>query len=51
MNNCQNLFLLSTVACQLAECLDDNELSILSADLNVLSDMLAAILARKGESV
>lgn len=46
MNRCQNLYLLSAIACQLSECLDENELSILSADLNVLADMLESILAR-----
>ena len=47
MNSCSNLIVLSTLACQLAECLSDEEISVLSADLLVLSDMLANILARK----
>lgn len=47
MNRCANLYLLSTLACQLAECLSDEDLAILSADLVVLSDMLANLLARK----
>jgi len=47
MNKCSDLFLLSTIACQLAECLDNKELEILSSDLVVLSDMLANILAKK----
>ena len=46
MNKCQNLYLLSAIACQLSDCLDENELSILSTDLNVLADMLESILAR-----
>lgn len=45
MKHCQNLYLLSTIACQLGECLSPEELSILAADLNVLGDMLASILA------
>ncbi|MDY5649179.1 MAG: DUF6774 domain-containing protein [Lachnospiraceae bacterium] len=41
MNNC------STVACQLSQCLTREELSVLSSDLVVLSDMLANIIARE----
>lgn len=47
MKNCSNLFFLSTIACQLAECLSDEEVAILSSDLVVLSDMLANLLARE----
>ena len=47
MNSCSNLLFLSGVACQIAECLTDDELSIFSSDLVVLSDMLANILARR----
>lgn len=47
MNNCQNLYFLSTLACQLASCLSDDELAILSADLMTLGDMLASIVARQ----
>ena len=48
MNNCcSNLYLLSTVACQLSECMSKEDLAQLSADLVVLSDMLANILVRK----
>lgn len=47
MNGCSNLIYLSTVACKLAECMEDEELSVLSSDLVVLSDMLANILARR----
>lgn len=47
MKKCSNLFFLSTLACQLADCLSDDETSILSADLVTLSDMLGSILARK----
>ena len=44
MNNCSNLFYLSSIACKLSECLSEKELTRLSADLVVLSDMLANIL-------
>lgn len=48
MNNfCSNLYILSTVACQLTECLTKEEAAQLSADLVVLSDMIANILVRK----
>ncbi len=47
MNNCSNLVFLSTIACQLSECLSEDELTILSTDLVILGDMLASILARK----
>ena len=47
MIRCKNLYLLSTLSCQLAECLSEDELAALSADLVVLSDMLANILAHQ----
>ena len=47
MENCSNLFFLSTLACKLAECLSEKELAALAADLVVLSDMLANILAHQ----
>lgn len=46
MQNCSNLYLLSSLACQIAGCLSDDELTILAADLVVLSDMLANIAAK-----
>ena len=46
MNSCSNLYLLSALACQLSGRLSDEELSVLAADLVVLSDMLANIVAR-----
>lgn len=47
MNPCSNLFYLSSIACQLSECLTEKELTKLAADLVVLSDMLANIIARQ----
>ena len=47
MNACTNLYFLSTIACQLSKCLDTDDLSILAADLVVLSDMLANIVVRQ----
>ncbi|MCI6243437.1 MAG: hypothetical protein MR646_09095 [Agathobacter sp.] len=47
MNNCSNLLYLSAIACQVSECLSEEELAILSSDLVVLSDMLANLIERK----
>ena len=46
-DSCSNLIYLSTVACKLGECLTEEELLVLSADLVVLGDLLANIVARK----
>ena len=51
MKNCSNLYILSTLACQLSDCLSDDELAVLAADLVVLSDMLANIIARNAACV
>lgn len=45
--NCANLFIISALACQLADCLTDDELSMLSADLTTLADMLESLAVRK----
>ncbi len=47
MENCSQLYILSTLACQLAGCLEEKELEILATDLIVLGEMLENILARK----
>ena len=46
MKNCSNLYFLSTLACKIGDCLSEEELAVLSADLVVLGDMLANIIAR-----
>ena len=46
-NNCSSLYLLSTIACQLAECLDEKELKQLSANLTALGYMIEALLANQ----
>lgn len=43
MNNCSNLYFLSTIACQLSECLSKNELELLAVYLQTLGEMLDAI--------
>lgn len=47
MNNCSNLFFLSTIACQLSECLSEDELNALAADLVVLGDMLVNLVSHQ----
>lgn len=47
MDSCSNLFCLSAIACQLSKCLSENEMTKLAADLVVLSDMLANIIAHQ----
>ena len=46
-NNCQNLYILSSIACQLAECLDEKELETLSADLTALGYLIESLLAHQ----
>lgn len=47
MTNCANLYFLSTLACALSECLSTDELTLLSADLVALGDLLDSVLARQ----
>lgn len=47
MNNCADLYFLSTIACKLSECLSEDELSILATSLTALGDMLGVIIARQ----
>ena len=47
MNRCTDLYVLSAIACKFAECLDTNQLNILSADLQALGEMLEVIVVRQ----
>ncbi len=47
MNNCADLYFLSTIACRLSECLTEEELELLSANLKALGEMLEVISARQ----
>lgn len=47
MTNCSDLYILSALACQLSECLSEDELEVLSADLSTLGDMLQSLLTRQ----
>ena len=44
MNACQNLFMLSGIACRLYECLDEDEFEALAADLSALGEMMGTLL-------
>lgn len=46
-NNFTNLYLLSTIACQLTECLSEEELEMLSSDLTALGYMIESLLAHQ----
>lgn len=46
MNDCVDLYFLSTIDCKLSECLSDDELSIMAASFTELGDMLAVIAVR-----
>lgn len=47
MNNCANLYFLSTIACQLSECLTEDEIELLAASLRALGEMLEVVSASK----
>ena len=47
LNNCSNLYLLSTIACSLSKCLDEDELEILAADLTALGYLIESLLAHQ----
>lgn len=47
MNNCADLYFLSAIACRLSECLTEEELKLLSANLKALGEMLEVISARQ----
>ncbi len=47
MANCSDLYVLSTIACRLTECLSEREAEILAAELVALGEMLELSLAQK----
>ena len=47
MNYCKNLYYLSSIACMLADCLDEEELELLSVDLLTLGELTESILVHK----
>ena len=49
MKNCTNLYFLSSIACQLAQCLDEKELEALSKDLTALGYMIESLIAHQAK--
>ena len=47
MNNCQDLYVLSTIACKIAECVTEEELALLAIKFTTLGDMLSVIATRQ----
>lgn len=47
MSHCPDLYILSTLACQLSECLTEEELELLAANLKALGEMLDVVAARQ----
>ena len=43
MNDCSNLYFLSTIACQISQCLSQDEIELLASNLKVLGEMLELI--------
>ncbi|KAF5060327.1 DUF6774 domain-containing protein [Anaerotignum sp.] len=50
MENCPDIVAITLLACQISECLSDEELEILCADLSLLSDAITAILVRRSQN-
>ncbi len=46
MNPCTNAFYITSLACNLFQCLSEDEAAVLAADLVQLGDTLAAMQAR-----
>lgn len=46
MNNCSDLYLLSSIACKLTECFTTEELELLAANLKALGELLDVAAAR-----
>lgn len=44
---CPNLYMLSSIACQLVECMDEAELDLLIIDLKTLAEMMENAWKRK----
>lgn len=47
MYYCKNLYYLSSIVCMLQECLNKEDLEILSADLRTLGEMIESVLVRQ----
>lgn len=47
MKNCTDLYLLSTIACKIAECVTEEELALLAINFTTLGDMLSVIATKQ----
>ena len=47
MKGCTDLYLLSTIACELSKCLTEDELTMLGVNLTALGDMLTVLATRR----
>jgi len=45
--DCTDLYFLSALACKLSECLTEDELELLAANLQALGELLDVVLARR----
>lgn len=50
MENCPEVVAITMLACKLSECLSEDELEKLAADLDLLSDAISSILVRKSQN-
>ena len=47
MKDCTDLYVLSTIACKIAECVTEEELALLAIKFTTLGDMLSVIVTRQ----
>lgn len=47
MNGCADLYLLSSIACELSKCLSEDALTMLGVNLTALGDMLTVLATRQ----
>ena len=47
--NCSSLYVLSAIACQLSECMEEKELEILASSLTTLGYMIESLSARQSD--
>lgn len=47
MNGCADLYLLSSIACELSKCLSEDALTMLGVNLTALGDMLMVLATRQ----
>lgn len=50
MENCPDVVAITMLACKISECLSEDELERLAADLDLLSDAINSILVRKSQN-